>query len=107
MARPAVSADNKSRLEKLGIRAKLDFALHLPLRYEDETKLTRLADARAGEAVQVEAEGVESSVKFRPKRTLVVKLVEMTPPGAGDSAGASNLWVRFLNFYPSQVKQFA
>ena len=32
MAGLAVSADNKSRLEKLGIRTKLDLALHLPLR---------------------------------------------------------------------------
>jgi ATP-dependent DNA helicase RecG len=49
--------------------------------------------------VQVEAEVVESSVKYRPKRQLVVKLAE-------DDRRAS-LWVRFLNFYPSQVKQFA
>ena len=36
------------RLEKLGIRSKLDLVLHLPLRYEDETKLTRLADVKPG-----------------------------------------------------------
>ena len=85
-------------LAKLGIRRKLDLALHLPLRYEDETKLTPLAEARPGEPVQVEAEVVESSVKYRPKRQLVVKL-------AADDGGS--LWVRFLNFYPSQVKQLA
>ena len=31
-----------ARLDKLGIRSSLDLALHLPLRYEDETRLTRL-----------------------------------------------------------------
>jgi ATP-dependent DNA helicase RecG len=97
MAGLAVSADIKSRLEKLGIRTKADFALHLPLRYEDETRLTALSDVRPGEPVLVEAEVVESSVKYRPRRTLVVKL----------SDGERELWVRFLNFYPSQVKQFA
>jgi len=86
-----------ARLEKLGIRSKLDLVLHLPLRYEDETRLTPLKEARAGTPVLVEAEVVESDVKYRPRRTLVVKLTD----------GASELWVRFLNFYPSQVKQLA
>ena len=97
MAGLAVSADNKSRLAKLGIRSKLDLALHLPLRYEDETQLTKLADVKPGVPALVEADVVSSEVKYRPRRTLVVKL----------SDGERDLWVRFLNFYPSQVKQFA
>ncbi len=103
VAPPAV----RSRLEKLGIRSSLDLVLHLPLRYEDETKLTPLKNARAGVPVLVEAEVVETDVKYRPRRTLVVKLVESTPQQVGDPRGESYLWVRFLNFYPSQVKQLA
>ena len=38
----------RSRLEKLGIRSELDLVLHLPSRYEDETKLTPLKHAKAG-----------------------------------------------------------
>ncbi len=85
------------KLGKLGIRTRFDLVLHLPLRYEDETRITRLKDARPGAPVLVEAEVVESEVKYRPRRTLVVKLVE----------DGHDLWIRFLNFYPSQVKQFA
>ena len=96
-AAPSVSSGIAARLEKLGIRSKLDLALHLPLRYEDETRLTKLGDARPGEPVLVEAEVVESDVKYRPRRTLVVKLTD----------GEDELWVRFLNFYPSQAKQFS
>jgi ATP-dependent DNA helicase RecG len=97
VAAPGINPAYADRLGKLGIRAKLDLALHLPLRYEDETKVTPLSEVRAGESVQVEAEVVESSVKYRPKRQLVVKLA---------SAGR-DLWIRFLNFYPSQQKQLA
>ncbi len=86
----------QQRLEKIGIRSKLDLALHLPLRYEDETKLTPLDEVRPGEPALVEAEVVESKVVFRPKRQLVVKL----------AAGERELWIRFLHFYPSQQKQF-
>ena len=100
VAAPGINPAYAERLGKLGIRAKLDLALHLPLRYEDETKVTPLAEVRPGEPVQVEAEVVESSVKYRPKRQLVVKLVEAT----GEKR---ELWIRFLNFYPSQQKQFA
>ena len=84
------------KLARLGIRTHRDLVLHLPLRYEDETKLTALAQARAGLPVLVEAEVVESKVEYRGRRTLVVKLTD----------GERDLWVRFLNFYPSQVKQF-
>ena len=93
VAGPAVRA----RLAKLGIHSRFDLVLHLPLRYEDETKLTPLAEAGTGEPVLVEAEVVDCEVKFRPRRTLVVKATD----------GKSELWVRFLNFYPSQVKQMA
>jgi ATP-dependent DNA helicase RecG len=85
-----------SRLAKLGIRGQRDLVLHLPLRYEDETKLTSLAKARSGEPVLVEAEVVESKVEYRGRRTLVVKLTD----------GERELWVRFMHFYPSQQKQF-
>jgi len=91
-ASPAVAA----RLEKLGIRSRFDLVLHLPLRYEDETKLTALKDVRPGEPALVEADVVEATVQYRGRRTLVVKLND----------GDRDLWIRFLNFYPSQVKQF-
>ncbi len=93
VAGPAVRA----KLARLGIHSRLDLVLHLPLRYEDETRLTPLADAGTGEPVLVEAEVVECEVKYRPRRTLVVKCTD----------GKSELWLRFLNFYPSQVKQMA
>jgi ATP-dependent DNA helicase RecG len=94
---PPASPGIAARLQKLGIRKRSDLALHLPMRYEDETRLTPLGEVRAGTPVVVEADVVDAEVKYRPRRTLVVKL-------AGDG---HDLWVRFLNFYPSQVKQFA
>jgi len=94
------------RLEKLGIRSRFDLVLHLPLRYEDETRLTPLKDVVAGVPVLVEAEVVESKVEYRGRRTLVVKLVEDLPQQLGDPRAKRELWVRFLHFYPSQQKQF-
>ena len=38
-------------MEKLGLVRDIDLALHLPMRYEDETRLTRIADALEGDTV--------------------------------------------------------
>jgi ATP-dependent DNA helicase RecG len=80
------------KLAKLGLHSADDLALHLPHRYEDETRLTAPEQAPAGEPVLVEGRVLKSEVKFRPKRQLVVH--------------AEGLVLRFLNFYGSQLKQF-
>ena len=84
-------------LEKLGLRRDLDLALHLPLRYEDETRITRLRDARDGEVVQIEAAVTNSEVTYRPRRQLVVTVND----------GSDTCVLRFFSFYPSQQKALA
>ena len=72
-----------------------DLVLHLPLRYEDETSVTLIDAALPGSPVQVEAEVLDVSVQFRPRRQLVARVA--------DASG--ELVLRFLNFYGSQTKQ--
>jgi len=38
---------------KLGYSSAADLILHLPLRYEDETRITPLRDARLGDTVKI------------------------------------------------------
>ena len=83
-------------LEKLGLRRPLDFALHLPLRYEDQTRITLLSEAPAAGPALFAIRVRNVTVAFRPKRQLLVQ--------AEDDSGRANL--RFLNFYGSQTKQF-
>ena len=98
---PPAAARDKSApqraLEKLGLVRDIDLALHLPLRYEDETRLTPIAEAREGEPVQVEGVVRDCRVEFRPRRQLVVRLA--------DASG--ELVLRFLHFYPSHQKSLA
>jgi ATP-dependent DNA helicase RecG len=82
----------EKKLAKLGLRAPQDLVLHLPHRYEDETRLTPIDAAPLGAPVQVEARVLKAEVKYRPKRHLVVH--------------AEGLVLRFLNFYGSQLRQF-
>ena len=85
-------------MEKLGLVRDIDLALHLPLRYEDETRIDHLAGAGDGDTVQVEATVAECRVECRPRRQLVVHVA--------DDEGEP-LVLRFLNFYPSQQKTMA
>ena len=85
-------------MAKLGLVRDIDLALHLPLRYEDETRVLPIAALRHGDTEQVEGTVRESRIQFRPRRQLVVTIV--------DDSGA-DLVLRFLHFYPSQRRTFA
>jgi len=89
-ATPAVAA----KLGKLGLSCQADLVLHLPLRFEDETRITPIAAALPGEAAQFEATVVSCEIAYRPRRQLVCRIED--PSGT--------LLLRFLNFYPSQQK---
>jgi ATP-dependent DNA helicase RecG len=92
-----ISPTTLAKLAKLGIHHRADLLLHLPLRYEDETQITPIADAQPGMTVQVQGVITHSEVMFRPRRSLICRLQE----------GHEELTLRFLNFYPSQQKQLA
>ena len=86
-----------TKLAKLDLSVDWDFALHLPIRYEDETRITRLRDVQPGVACQIEAEIIHNEIAYRPRRQLVVQAKD----------GDDLIYLRFLNFYGSQVKQLA
>ncbi|MDE2585513.1 MAG: ATP-dependent DNA helicase RecG [Betaproteobacteria bacterium] len=85
----------QQKLQRLGLHGRDDFVLHLPLRYEDETQVSSIDAAPCDEPVQVEVQVEDVFIQFRPRRQLVARV--------RDDSG--ELWLRFLNFYGSQVKQ--
>lgn len=87
----------EAKLAALGLRCDWDFVLHLPLRYEDETRVTAIAALADGAEEQVEGTVTAADVVFRGRRQLHVQLQ--------DASGT--LLLRFLHFYPSQLKQLA
>ena len=84
-------------LAKLGIQREFDLVLHLPMRYDDETRLYLINEAPEGTPALVEGVVTENSIKYRPKRQLVCTVDD----------GSAVVVMRFLNFYGSQVKQLA
>ncbi len=89
---PALAA----KLARLGIHREADLALHLPLRWEDETRLTPIRDLLPGATAQVQGVVRDAKIAYRPRRMLTLTVE--------DDGGV--LGIRFLNFYPSHVKLF-
>ncbi|MBK7060447.1 MAG: ATP-dependent DNA helicase RecG [Rubrivivax sp.] len=93
---PRLSAPAQA-MRRLGLLRDIDLALHLPLRYEDETRLTAIASLHDGDVAQVEGRVIDCRVEERSRRQLLVRLQD----DSGD------LLLRFLHFYPSNQKQMA
>ena len=82
---------------RLGIRREQDLVLHLPIRYEDETRIAPIASLRPGEVAQVQGVVARQEIVARPRRALAVELRDDT----------GSITLRFLHFYGSQLRQFA
>ena len=93
----AAKSPMQKALDRLGLTRDIDRALHLPLRYEDETRITRLADAREGDHIQIEGTVVGCEVSLRPRRQLLVRLDD----------GSEVCTLRFFSFYPAQQRALA
>ncbi|MBT2766805.1 ATP-dependent DNA helicase RecG [Stenotrophomonas sp. ISL-67] len=91
---PAVTA----KLVARGLSSLQDLWLHLPLRYEDRTALTRIQDLRNGVPAQVDVRvvAVNRGMRFRPTLKVAV-----------EDEGQGTLVLRFFHFRQQQVAQFA
>ncbi|CAH0532303.1 ATP-dependent DNA helicase RecG [Vibrio stylophorae] len=83
-----VGAKVAERLEKLGLGTVQDLLFHLPLRYEDRTRIWPLADLMPNQSVTIEGEVMANNVIFGRRRMLTVKI----------SDGQGSLTLRFFNF---------
>ncbi|SFR49784.1 ATP-dependent DNA helicase RecG [Pseudidiomarina maritima] len=87
----------QAKLEKLGLANVQDVLLHLPLRYEDRSRIYPIAALQAGTSATVIAEVVKAEVAYGRRRMLKVKV--------RDASGVLNLI--FFQFSAAQLKQFA
>ncbi|MCS4232769.1 MAG: ATP-dependent DNA helicase RecG [Stenotrophomonas chelatiphaga] len=91
---PAVAG----KLQARGLGTLQDLWLHLPLRYEDRTRLTLIEDLRSGVPAQVEGRvmAVERGMRYRPMLKVAI-----------EDEGRGTLVLRFFHFRQQQVGQFA
>jgi ATP-dependent DNA helicase RecG len=95
-ALPGVGPALAASLARLGLERVQDLWFHLPLRYEDKTRITAIAELRPGERAQVEGvvEAVERGFRYRPQLKVAI----------GD-ASRQTLLLRFFHFNRAQAEQ--
>lgn len=90
-----VGAKVAEKLRKIGIHHVEDILFHLPLRYEDRSRIYPIAETVIGTHVSVLGQITSSQIQFARKRMLVVKIA--------DNSGSMTL--RFFNFSAAQKAQ--
>lgn len=86
-----------TRLEKIGLESLQDLLFHLPLRYEDRTRVTAIRDLQPKIFTNIIGEITNSQVVLGKRRMLVVTI--------HDGTGSLNL--RFFHFSAAQKNNLA
>ena len=85
------------KLHKLELFHVQDLLFHLPLRYQDKTKITPLNQLQVGQEALVEADIISQHMTQSRKPSLLVTMAD------GDG---NNLTCRFFHFHHRQAQQF-
>ncbi|MCF6282816.1 MAG: ATP-dependent DNA helicase RecG [Candidatus Polarisedimenticolaceae bacterium] len=87
-----VGPKGAERLAKLGIESLQDLLFHLPLRYQDRTRITPIGALNQGDQVVIEGVVELSDVRFGRRRSLLVQVAD----------GTGTILLRFFHFSSAQ-----
>ncbi len=86
-----------ARLEHLGIHTVEDLLFHLPLRYQDRTRVVPIGTLRPGDEAVIEGEVLLTEIKFGKRRMLLSRI----------SDGSGSLTLRFFHFSAAMQQSLA
>ncbi len=87
----------RERLTKYGVRSVQDLLFHLPLRYQDRTRITPIGALQFGLDAVIEGDIVAADIVFGKRRSLMCKVQD----------GTGTVSLRFFHFSAAQKKQLA
>jgi ATP-dependent DNA helicase RecG len=85
-----------NKLAALGIQSIQDLLFHLPLRYQDRTRITPIGALQVGSDAVIEGEVKAADIVFGKRRSLVCRLQD----------GSGTVTLRFFHFSASQKINF-
>jgi ATP-dependent DNA helicase RecG len=92
-----VGPKSAERLRKLGIDSVQDLLFHLPVRYQDRTRIVPIGSLRPGDQAVIQG-GVElADIRFGRRRSLLVRLAD----------GTGSIMLRFFHFSAAQKANMA
>ncbi|MGB5200477.1 MAG: OB-fold nucleic acid binding domain-containing protein, partial [Sedimenticolaceae bacterium] len=87
-----VGPKSAERLHRLGIESVQDLLFHLPIRYQDRTRVVPIGSLRPGDQAVIQGEVELAEVRFGRRRSLLVRLVD----------GSGGITLRFFHFSAAQ-----
>ncbi|AGY91329.1 hypothetical protein SPICUR_01550 [Spiribacter curvatus] len=94
---PGIGPRLADRLARLGLVRVEDMPFHLPIRYEDRTRVLAIGELRPGLSALVEGEVTATEIVGGQRRRLICRI----------SDGTGSLELVFFHFYASQQRQMA
>ena len=85
------------RLQHIGIHSIQDLLFHLPLRYEDRTRIVPIGSLRPGDTAVIQGEILLTELKYGRRRMLLCRI----------SDGTGSIGLRFFHFSAAQQKGLA
>lgn len=92
-----IGAVQSNKLAKIGLHTAQDLLLHLPLRYEDRTRLYQIGDLLPGMYATVAGEVLNCNTTFAGRRMMTCQI----------SDGSAVLTLRFFNFNAAMKNSLA
>jgi len=87
-----VGPKSAERLGKLGIDSVQDLLFHLPIRYQDRTRILPIGSLRPGDQAVIQGEVELADIRFGRRRSLLVRLAD----------GTGGILLRFFHFSAAQ-----
>ena len=85
-----------TKLSTIGINTYWDLLLHIPIRYEDLTKVYNITDVKIGSVAQIEGEILSAAVINKRTKQLQVQITD----------GNEIITLIFFHFYPNYASQY-
>ena len=93
---PGIGPSLKNKLNSIGIFNSNDLCFHLPINYQNRTKLIQLSNAEIGNEIFIECKVSSCQVLYRPRKMMIIKAADPS----------RSILIRFFYFNPGQAKQF-
>jgi ATP-dependent DNA helicase RecG len=92
-----VGRKNAERLHRLGIESVQDLLFHLPVRYQDRTRVVPIGALRPGDQAVIQGSVEAADIRYGRRRSLLVRLAD----------GSGSVSLRFFHFGAAQKATLA
>lgn len=87
----------QTKLNRLNLNTYWDLALHIPLRYEDLTKVYPISETQVGQQVMIQGKIIGHEIVHKRTKQLLVRVDD----------GSAIITLLFFHFFPNYVTQYA